>query len=177
MANELTEQSPEENKQDKREYKDSSDEFIIPEEIQAIIEGLEIPQAKRDQIIKAIIQVTTIRQASSFSGPIPPPQILKGYNEVVKDGAERIIIMAEKQSNHRMQLENYAVKEELKQSRLGQIFGFILGLVGFGLATTLAMFGHEAIAGIFGTTTILGLVTVFVLGKKAQHKDLSDKSE
>ena len=85
--------------------------------------------------------------------------------------------MAEKQSNHRMQLENYAVKEELKQSRLGQIFGFILGLVGFGLATTLAMFGHEAIAGIFGTTTILGLVTVFVLGKKAQHKDLSDKSE
>ena len=66
MANELTEQSPEENKQDKREYKDSSDEFIIPEEIQAIIEGLEIPQAKRDQIIKAIIQVTTIRQASSL---------------------------------------------------------------------------------------------------------------
>ncbi|TAE38321.1 MAG: DUF2335 domain-containing protein [Sphingobacteriales bacterium] len=177
MADELTAQNPEENKQDKRDYKDPSDEAIIPEDIQTIIEDPEIPQAKRDRIIKAFIRITSIRQASSFSGPIPPPQILKGYNEVVKDGAERIVIMAEKQSNHRMQLEDHAIKEELKQSRLGQIFGFILGLVGFGLATTLAMFGHEAIAGIFGTTTILGLVTVFVLGKKAQQKDLSNKSE
>ena len=177
MADELTVQNPEENKKDKREFQDASDEVIIPEEIQTIIEDPEIPQAKRDRIIKAFIRVISIRQASSFSGPIPPPQILKGYNEVVKNGAERIVIMAEKQSNHRMQLEDHAIKEELKQSRLGQIFGFILGLVGFGLATTLAMFGHEAIAGIFGTTTILGLVTVFVLGKKAQQKDLSDKTE
>ncbi len=177
MVDEFTEQHSEEDKQDKREFNDHSDEGIIAEEIQTIIEDPEIPQDKRDRIIKAFNRVTSIRQASSFSGPIPPPQILKGYNDVVKDGAERIVIMAEKQSNHRMQLEDYALKEELKQSRLGQIFGFILGLVGFGLATTLAMFGHEAIAGIFGTTTILGLVTVFVLGKKAQQKDLSDKSE
>jgi len=94
---------------------------------------------------------------------------------VVKDGALRIITMAEKQSDHRIQLENHAIKEELKQSRLGQFFGFILGLVGMGLATILALYGHETIAGIFGTTTIIGLVTVFVIGKKIQQKDLSGK--
>ena len=83
--------------------------------------------------------------------------------------------MAEKQSNHRLNLEDHAIKEELRQSGRGQIFGFILGLIGLGLAATLALFGHETIAGIFGTTTILGLVTVFVIGKKTQDKDLSDK--
>jgi uncharacterized membrane protein len=117
----------------------------------------------------------SIRKASSFSGPIPPPELLKGYNEVVKDGAERIMVMAEKQSHHRMQLEDHAIKEELKQSRLGQVFGFTLGIVGLILAATLAILDHEAIAGIFGTTTIIGLVTVFVLGKKAQRQDLEDK--
>ncbi len=117
----------------------------------------------------------SIRKASSFSGPIPPPELLDGYNEVVKDGAERIVAMAEKQSNYRMQLEDHAIREELKQSRLGQIFGFILGIVGLVLAAILAILDHETIAGIFGTTTILGLVTVFVLGKKAQKKDLEEK--
>lgn len=76
-----------------------------------------------------------------------------------------------------MQLEDHAIREELKQSRLGQIFGFILGIVGFGLATALAILEHEAIAGIFGTTTIIGLVTVFVLGKRAQQKDLTNKDD
>lgn len=173
MTDKLQEQNSKENKNDKREFKDPSDEVVIPEEIQTIFQDPEIPQAKRDSLIKAF----KIIQASSFSGPIPPPQILKGYNEVVKNGAERIVVMAEKQSSHRMQLEDHAVKEELKQSRLGQVFGFILGIVGLGLATTLALLGHEAIAGIFGTTTILGLVTVFVLGKRAQQKELSDKDE
>lgn len=70
-----------------------------------------------------------------------------------------------------MHLENYAIKEELKQSGRGQVFGFILGILGLSLATMLTLLGHEAIAGIFGTTTIVGLVTVFVVGRKYQQKD------
>ena len=74
-----------------------------------------------------------------------------------------------------MELESHAIQEELRQSGRGQVFGFILGIVGLALATALALSGHETIAGIFGTTTILGLVTVFVIGKKSQQKDLKEK--
>jgi uncharacterized membrane protein len=153
----------------------SSESTVFPEEIQTIIEDADIPQEKKYSIIKAFFQVTSIKQSSTFRGPIPPPEVLKGYNDIIENGAERILTMAEKQSTHRMQLENHAIREELKQSRLGQVFGFILGIVGFGLATFLALYGHETIAGIFGTTTIIGLVTVFVLGKKSQHNDLEEK--
>ena len=114
-------------------------------------------------------------QMSSFSSPIPPPNILKGYNDIIPNGAERIIAQSEIQLNHRINLENFAVKAELKQSGRGQIFGFILGVIVLGLATILALYGHETIAGIFGTTTIGALVTVFVLGQKAQNKDLTKK--
>jgi uncharacterized membrane protein len=140
----------------------------IPEAFESILEDSEIPDSKKKILIALI-------KSSSFEGPIPPPALLNGYNDVVKDGAERIFAMAEKQSNHRIQIEDQVIKEELKQSRLGQLFGFILGLVGMALATILALFGHETVAGIFGTTTIIGLVAVFVLGKKSLQKNNSDK--
>lgn len=50
-------------------------------------------------------------------------------------------------------------------------FGFILALVGLIITFFLAYYGHEVVAGILGTTTIIGLVTVFVLGKKHQNID------
>ena len=76
--------------------------------------------------------------------------------------------MAENQSNHGINLEDHAIKEELRQSRYGQYFGFTLGLLGMGIAAWLAQTGHDTVAGIFGTTTVIGLVTVFVIGKKSK---------
>jgi len=38
--------------------------------------------------------------AQTFSGPLPPPEILAKYNSVLSDAAERIISMAENQATH-----------------------------------------------------------------------------
>ena len=40
------------------------------------------------------IEITA--QQTSFSGPIPHPETLKGYNEIVPGAAERILAMAER---------------------------------------------------------------------------------
>ncbi len=143
----------------------------FPPELQKVLKDL--PESKRGQIVKAFAQISLTRE-SSFSGPLPPPELLTKYDDIVDNGAERIFKMTEKQSSHRIQLEDHAIKEELKQSRRGQNFGFALGLVGLILATILALLGHETIAGIFGTTTIVGLVTVFVIGRKSQDKQIED---
>jgi hypothetical protein len=42
------------------------------------------------------------------------------------------------------------------------------------VAFALAYIGHDTVAGIFGTTTIVGLVTVFVIGKRKQSKDIEE---
>lgn len=140
----------------------------LPEELEKALQ--EIPEEIREKVLQAFLGIS-IQKFSSFSGPLPPPALLNEYSDIVENGAERIFQMTEKQSNHRMQLENHALREELDQSRRGQNFGFILGLVGLILATILAIMGHEVVAGIFGTTTIVGLVTVFVIGKRAQIKE------
>ena len=148
---------------------------LIPQEVQLILDDL--PDEKRQVIIKSLVKVSfsSSSTSSTFSGPIPPPELLAGYNNVLTNGAERIVSMAERQSNHRMQLENHVIKEELRQSEKGQNFALAIAILGLILASGLAILGHETIAGIFGTTTIVGLVTVFVIGKKAQNQDIEDK--
>ena len=132
-------------------------------QMEKILNDESIPETKREEL-KQIFASLSVQER--FSGPLPPPEALGRYNNVLKNGAERIMQMAETQSKHRIALEKHAVKEKLKQSRNGQWFGFILGILGMGVAAALALSGHDTVAGIFGTTTIAGLVTVFVIGRK-----------
>lgn len=50
-----------------------------------------------------------------YQGPLPTPAMLRGYEEVVRGGAERILAMAERQAAHRQAMESR-----------GQLFGFSL---------------------------------------------------
>lgn len=143
----------------------------LPVELERIIQF--VPEEKQEEALKAILSLS-IKTSSEFIGPLPPPSILADYNHTIKDGAERIMKMAENQSSHRIEMEKHAIKEELLQSKRGQSFGFILAIFGILVAFVLAYLGHDTVAGIFGTTTIVGLVTIFVIGKKRQNKEQAE---
>jgi uncharacterized membrane protein len=149
------------------ESKEKDSDKIVPKDLEDIITSL--PEGKRQKALDLLVSLSIER--TSFKGPLPPPSVLSEYNKIVENGAERIMNMAEKQSVHRIEIEKHAIKEELKQSSNGQIFGFILAVLGIISAFVLAIMGHDAVAGIFGTTTIVGLVAVFVIGKKKQSNE------
>lgn len=46
----------------------------------------------------------------SYSGPLPPASELKRYNEACPNAAERIISLAEKEQQHRHDIENRLVQ-------------------------------------------------------------------
>ena len=104
------------------------------------------------------------------SGPLPDPETLNQYNSIISDGANRIMIMAEKQQNHRIELEKTAVKSQLSQSKKGQIFGFIITLIIVACGTYLALEGHEKTGMILIGTTLVALAGIFVLGKFRKEK-------
>jgi uncharacterized membrane protein len=60
----------------------------LPEEAQSFLKDLPGPQKKA---------MIALLMAQSWKGPLPPPEVLKGYNEAIPDGAERILKMAENQ--------------------------------------------------------------------------------
>jgi len=83
-------------------------------------------------------------QQEIFSGPLPPPDTLKGYSEVNPNYPERLMKMAEA---HAAADVHQKYKEPFNVT-LGQIFSFLLGLSGFGLSAFLAIrgLGADAIA-------------------------------
>ena len=141
----------------------------IPDELRKVLENPDL--LRKNPELLELVRGIIVQQSSTFVGPLPPPEILEGYNKVLPGGAERIVAMAEAQSQHRRQMEAQIISEELKQSRRGQIFGFVLALVGLGLSTLLAILGHTIVASIIGGSTIIGLAVVFVVGKKRQEKN------
>jgi uncharacterized membrane protein len=125
-----------------------------------------IKPEKKQELLRSI-SVTMI-QEKSHSGPLPDPDTLIKYSSVITDGANRIMLMAEKQQEHRMKLETAVITSQSKQSNLGQWFGFLIGLVGLGCGTFLAYSGYSTVGGIIAGGTVVSLVSVFVIGKRSQ---------
>lgn len=120
-------------------------------------------------------QVEAYAAEFHYSGPLPHPRDLEKYNEIIPDGANRIMVMAEKQQEHRFKLEEKAVSAQVKQSGIGQVFGLVVCLVGLGISALLGLYGHELASGILGGGGLVGLASVFVVGKNRQRKSLSKK--
>lgn len=153
--------------------KELADLEELPEELKLIIRDPEISENHKKEILRTFVKMSV---TETHSGSLPAPRTLGQYNGVVKEGAERIMRMAENQANHRMELEKHVVKGQLFQSQLGQIFGFTLALVAMGLTAWLAISGHTAVAVALATTTVGAVATAFIVGKRVQQKDLAEKS-
>jgi len=115
-------------------------------------------------------------QAEFFSGPVPPPSFLGRYNDVVPQGAERILAMAERQSKHRELLEAQVVAGNLEIQKQGNTRAFILALIVilggiYLMATGKSGWGFAAII-----TSLTSLVSVFAIAKSEQRKERVEKA-
>ena len=115
--------------------------------------------------------VTVQTRAESFSGPLPPPVVLKQYDEIVPGAADRILSMAESQSQHRQQLEKSVIESDIKNSRLGLHYGLVIGLVSVIGGTACILMGHQVGGSIIGGVGLTGLVGVFVYGSTQRKKE------
>ena len=95
-------------------------------------------------------------------GPLPPPEVLKRYEEVIPGAANRILEMAENQSKHRMQLE----KNDSRRSFFGLAAGFLLSLGIIGGAIYLIVRGEAWAAVSLIGINVAALAGVFVYGSR-----------
>lgn len=93
-----------------------------------------------------------------YSGPIPLPQIVDGWERVLPGAADRIMSMAEREQGHAHEMDRRA----LGLFGRGQIFALILGLAAI------------AVGGIFGggwgfaviVTAVGGIIGAFLLNRR-----------
>lgn len=118
-------------------------------------------------------------QQESWSGPLPPPDVLLEYN-FVENGAERIFKMAERQSEHRMRMEDKALDSDNSILTRGQWFGLVAALAVLGLAGYMAFLGATWEAAAVAGIDVVGLAAVFVysrLNRRTQEHQPADTDD
>ena len=127
------------------------------------------PVASSSNRSQVSVTETTLQQ-TTFRGPIPHPDLLKGYNEIVPGAAERILAMAEDDAAHQRSMEVAALEAAKSEARLGQWLGFFIGMAALGTSLVALFLGSPWVASILGGTTVIGLVSVFVVGRLRKPK-------
>ena len=126
---------------------------------------------------QAFSLVAAAFSASAYSGPLPSPQHLREYEEVLPGSADRILKMAEGQAQHRQDLEKTAVDGGNRRSWWGLWLGFAISLVVLGLSAGLILAGAPVAGTILGSVDLVALATVFVVGRSEQRRERVEKDQ
>lgn len=154
------------------------DDPTTPSEIvHEVAEALPIDLKPEDRV-KVLETVQTVVESSYHSGPLPSAAQLREYEDVLPGAADRIIRMAENQVAHRQTIESEIVhagiedqKQERAERRIGQIFGLLIGLFVIGCGTFSVIKGFPISGTTLGASGVVGLVSVFVIGRRTESQD------
>lgn len=134
---------------------------------------LDAPKKKPQAAMRHLEADETEFLATLYSGPLPPPSLLAKFEEIQPGLVERIVAMAERQAQHRQSLDvkkTEAIISDQRagrsEARLGQIFGFLIGIIAIIAGTYAATTGAHWPGAIIGGGGVIALVSVFVMGRR-----------
>lgn len=128
---------------------------------------------------------------ASWTGPLPPPQALQQYDEILPGAADRIFRMAEERHRHQIEQEKAAIElekdallsvdkniaAEHSRSKLGLVFAFVIALAGIGTGAWLTAIGKAGFGMAFVLGPLVGLAAVFVYGTHARRVERREMAE
>ena len=126
-----------------------------------------------------IQNVLLAQKRVSYSGPLPPPRMLKEYDEVHPGCANTIVECFTKEQDHRIEWENKILEYGNSYRIRGQNFGFVGALVCIGCATYLATTGNSLVAAVLAGISAVGIVGHFLrpyFQKRNKQNAHSDKN-
>jgi uncharacterized membrane protein len=124
----------------------------------------------RAEILHAAVEI------SRFSGPLPHPEDLAKYEQVLPGSADRIISMAEHQAEHRRNLEKTVILSNVTLQQWGLACAFILAMTAISGGIWLSLRGMSGVGLTAIISALAALVGVFVYGKSEQKKELREKA-
>lgn len=107
---------------------------------------------------------------SAYSGPIPPPDLLRQFDEVYPGAAKQILGDFVEESAHRRSMERKIVGTESFKEVFGAIFAGLIGMTGVGGGVWLTHEGRSTggLSAIFATLASLVGVYLYQTRKATQ---------
>lgn len=144
----------------------------IPAQITSVIAALQgLPEDQRQPAEAAVYQLYA--EVERYTGSIPHPRIVRGYEEMLPGSADRILAMAERQQAHRLKIESAVIQSDIRTQYLGLGVAFIVALtLVIGSMLLLAIGRDVAGLGAFllSAATFIG---VFYVNRQRRSAELS----
>ena len=99
------------------------------------------------------------------------------YNDVIPDGAERILAMAESNSQHRQGLEDFAIRGDHWRSMFGIAAGLIVAITFAVCGLWATLDGHEKFGIAIIGLDMVSLVGTFVYGTESRKRERLNRIE
>lgn len=173
----------------------------LPDQFEPFIEDL--PEERRKDFIKAIVQVQTenavkFQTATAFRGPLPPPEMLAGYENALEGAADRILTMTETQLSGELELKKLRVNNESKsidnesksiendrhiingvnKSRItGQWLAFAFLVLISGGLLYLDYLGHPEVVKVFYVLAAIAGVLIFKNWRSENNSNKTEKKD
>lgn len=126
-----------------------------------------VSPSKRDTLVRGLALSLSIQK--THSGPLPDPETLSGYKDIIQDGAERIMVMAEKEQKARLDDRSTFARRMMNQSGVGQILGFVICMTAICGGIYLSSVGKET-SGISAIIAALVALAGAFLYSKSKEK-------
>ena len=113
--------------------------------------------------------------SAEWAGPLPPPIILKDFNEIIPNGADRIMSMIEKEQESRIDFQNNLLQAQVTDRNKTLWLAFIIALVSIA-ATILSLYlkAHPVVSFALASTTPISIVrTIFARRRKKEKNDIT----
>ncbi|WP_293813278.1 DUF2335 domain-containing protein [uncultured Bosea sp.] len=120
-----------------------------------------LPPKQKAEVISYAVEI-----AEQHSGPLPHPQTLGEYDQIMPGLAERIVAMAEGDLRHRQDMQRRGFAAEATERRIGQIGAMLITLTALLVSGWIATAGYPLTGGILGGATLIGVVSIFIGGRE-----------
>lgn len=110
-----------------------------------------------------------------FSGPLPPPALLRQYDDIIPGFSHTLLENWKDQTEHRMDLESKVIDSGVLMAKWGLAAAFTLGMTGIIAATIMATSGAEIPAATVGGISLAGLTGSFIYGTRIASQERERK--
>lgn len=129
-----------------------------------------IPLSERKKIQQIMVSKTHV-------GPLPSSEDLQEYDRTCPGAANRIIAMAEKEQNHRIDATKRRDSSEYTLASRGQIFALISLVLILLFCVFLAFIGSTGGAVTVACTLVVSIVAVFITGQKSSSRNTKNQPQ
>lgn len=116
-----------------------------------------------------------VEASVAYRGPIPDPETLARYSELIPNAPERILRMAELQAEHRRDLESRVIRSDTFRATLGVWFAFIICMTTVLTGGYIALQGHAIEGTLLAGGGLAGIAGTFIYGTRSRKEERQRK--